>query len=78
MMYIPAWCAHGFCVLTNHAEVVYLTSTEYSPDCEAGVMWNDPAVGIDWPVKNPILSDRDSMWPPLPVARTTSARRRDE
>jgi dTDP-4-dehydrorhamnose 3,5-epimerase len=78
MMYIPAWCAHGFCVLSEHAQVVYLTSTEYSPESEAGVMWNDPAVGIEWPVKNPTLSPRDTRWPPLPVARTASARSGDQ
>ena len=78
MMYIPAWCAHGFCVLSEQAEVVYLTSTEYSPESEAGIMWNDPAVGIDWPVKNPILSDRDSLWPPLPVASAASGRSGDQ
>jgi dTDP-4-dehydrorhamnose 3,5-epimerase len=78
MMYIPAWCAHGFCVLSDHAEVVYLTSTEYSPDSEAGVMWNDPAVGIEWPVKNPIVSERDTTWPPLAVARAASTRSGDQ
>jgi dTDP-4-dehydrorhamnose 3,5-epimerase len=74
MMYIPAWCAHGFCVLSDHAEVVYLTSTEYSPDHEAGVMWNDPSIGIDWPVRSPILSGRDTTWPPLALPRAASAR----
>jgi dTDP-4-dehydrorhamnose 3,5-epimerase len=74
MMYIPPWCAHGFCVLSDRADVVYFTSGEYSPEHEAGVMWNDPAIGIEWPVKNPVLSERDSLWPPLPVARAASAR----
>ena len=72
MMYIPAWCAHGFCVLSDRAQVVYHTSTEYSPECEAGIMWNDPALGIDWPVTNPLVSDRDTKWPPLVLLRATS------
>ena len=65
LMYIPEWCAHGFCVLSDHAEVVYHTSTEYSPEYEGGLMWNDPAVGITWPVSDPVVSDRDSQWPLL-------------
>ena len=69
IIYIPAWCAHGFCVLSERAEVVYHTSTEYSPEYEAGVMWNDPALGIDWPVSNPFVSERDKSWPPLVLSR---------
>ena len=65
VLYIPAWCAHGFCVLSDRAEIVYLTSTEYSPECESGVMWNDPALGIVWPERNPIVSERDMSWPAL-------------
>jgi dTDP-4-dehydrorhamnose 3,5-epimerase len=65
LIYIPNWCAHGFCVLSERAEVVYHTSTEYAPQHEAGILWNDPAVAIDWPVRDPILSDRDRNWPPF-------------
>jgi dTDP-4-dehydrorhamnose 3,5-epimerase len=65
MMYIPAWCAHGFCVLSERAEVVYHASAEYSPEHESGIMWNDPALGINWPVTDPIVSNRDKHWPPL-------------
>ena len=65
LMYIPSWCAHGFCVLSERAEVVYHTSTEYSPQHEAGIMWNDPALGIKWPLAHPIVSDRDTRWPPV-------------
>ena len=67
-MYVPAGCAHGFCVLSEHAEVVYLTSTEYSADHEAGIMWNDPAIGIEWPIEHPVLSERDKRWPLLPAS----------
>ena len=69
MMYVPAWCAHGFCVLSERAEVVYHMSTEYSPDHESGIMWNDPALGITWPVAEPILSERDKQWPLLAGVR---------
>ena len=69
LLYIPEWCAHGFCVLSDRAEVVYLTSTEYSPEHESGVMWDDSAVGINWPVRNPLVSDRDRTWPPLVASR---------
>lgn len=74
LLYIPSWCAHGFCVLSDRAEVVYLTSTEYAPDYESGVMWNDPALGIDWPVQNPIVSERDQRWPPLALAGAAPGR----
>jgi len=74
MIYIPSWCAHGFCVLSESADVVYHTSSEYSPEHEAGVAWNDPALGIEWPVTHPIMSVRDSSWPPLMLARAASGR----
>jgi len=74
MIYIPSWCAHGFCVLSERADVVYHTSSEYSPEDEAGVAWNDPALGIEWPVTHPIMSARDSSWPPLMLARAASGR----
>jgi dTDP-4-dehydrorhamnose 3,5-epimerase len=51
--------------LSDRAEVVYLASTEYSPEAEAGLMWNDPALGIDWPIENPLVSERDKNWPAL-------------
>lgn len=69
LIYVPSWCAHGFCVLSEHAEVVYHTSTEYSPEHESGIMWNDPAVGIRWPIADPIVSDRDKQWPLLAAVR---------
>lgn len=63
MLYVPAGFAHGFCVLSAEAEIVYMTSEEYDPDLEAGILWNDPDLRIDWPVTNPRLSDRDRCWP---------------
>jgi dTDP-4-dehydrorhamnose 3,5-epimerase len=72
VLYIPHWCAHGFYVLSDRAEIVYLTSTEYHPECEAGVMWNDPALRIDWPEADPIVSDRDRAWPAFSLSRAAS------
>ena len=65
MLYIPPWCAHGFCVLSETAEVVYKMTTEYAPAHEAGVMWNDPALAISWPISSPLVSERDQSWPPF-------------
>lgn len=65
MIYIPSWCAHGFCVLSEYADVVYKTTAEYAPHLESGIAWDDPSIGITWPVSDPILSERDRSWPPL-------------
>jgi dTDP-4-dehydrorhamnose 3,5-epimerase len=65
MLYVPAWCAHGFCVVTAEAEVVYKVTAEYSPEHEGGVIWNDPELCINWPVSSPVLSSRDNGWPIL-------------
>jgi dTDP-4-dehydrorhamnose 3,5-epimerase len=67
LMYIPSWCAHGFCVLSDRAEVLYHTSSEYAPAHEHGLLWNDPALGIEWPVTDPIVSPRDTAWPRVTV-----------
>ena len=64
-LYIPAGCAHGFCVLSETADVMYLLTSEYAPEHEAGIAWNDPAIGIEWPVSEPRLSPRDAAWPSL-------------
>ncbi len=65
MIYIPAGFAHGFCVVSEAAEVLYMTTEEYSPAEEAGVLWNDPDLAIAWPVAHPQLSERDRNWPRL-------------
>ncbi len=59
-LYIPEGFAHGFCVLSDVADVLYKTSRFYSPQHEHGVRWNDPAIGVTWPTDEPILSERDS------------------
>jgi len=58
-LYIPAGFAHGFCVLSDEADVLYKTSCVYSPAHEQGIAWNDPEIGIPWPADEPLLSDRD-------------------
>lgn len=65
MLYVPAGCAHGFVVRSERAEVVYQLTAEYAPALEAGIIWNDPALGIPWGVDAPVLSPRDQAWPTL-------------
>ena len=64
-IYIPPGFAHGFCVVSPEAEVIYKTTEEYAPDHEHGIRWDDPALGITWPVTSPNLSERDKHWPPF-------------
>ncbi|HBE01104.1 MAG: dTDP-4-dehydrorhamnose 3,5-epimerase [Spirochaetes bacterium GWF1_41_5] len=59
ILYVPVGFAHGFCVISDYAEVVYKASNIYNPETESGIMWNDPHFSIPWPVKDPILSARD-------------------
>ncbi|OHD53331.1 MAG: dTDP-4-dehydrorhamnose 3,5-epimerase [Spirochaetes bacterium GWF1_49_6] len=59
MFFIPAGFAHGFCVTSETAEVLYKVSSVYNPQTEAGLMWNDPDIGIEWPSAEPVLSNRD-------------------
>lgn len=65
MLYIPAGFAHGFCVLSKTVDFVYKCSAEYAPESEAGIAWNDPQIGIDWPIANPVLSQKDRALPLL-------------
>jgi dTDP-4-dehydrorhamnose 3,5-epimerase len=58
-VWAPAGFARGFCVLSEFAEIHYKCTGIYSNKAESGILWNDPAIGIDWPVKSPILSDKD-------------------
>jgi dTDP-4-dehydrorhamnose 3,5-epimerase len=64
-LYIPPGFAHGFCVLSEEADVVYKTTDYYRQDRQISILWNDPDLGIEWPVSDPILSDRDRTSPRL-------------
>lgn len=59
MLYIPEGCAHGFQTLADDTEVVYQMSAFYHPESARGVLWNDPAFGIRWPLPVNVLSERD-------------------
>ena len=59
LLYIPEGFAHGFCVLSEQADVLYKVNQEYSTENEKGIIWNDPEIKISWPLDNPILSDKD-------------------
>lgn len=65
MLYIPEGFAHGFCALEDDTQMVYNCSREYSPEHERGIVWNDPAIGITWPIEQPILAERDANYPTL-------------
>ncbi len=65
LLFIPKGFAHGFCVLSESADLFYKCSDLYAPELQGGFCWDDPAVGITWPVTAPILSDRDRAHPPL-------------
>ena len=62
---VPVGFAHGFCVLSDLADVAYKLSSVYDPATEAGIAWNDPAVGVEWPISDPVLSERDRTAPRL-------------
>ncbi|WP_201315287.1 dTDP-4-dehydrorhamnose 3,5-epimerase [Dyella sp. EPa41] len=63
--WIPEGFAHGFCVLSEFATFSYQCTDLYDAKADGGVRWNDPAIGIDWPVSEPLLSDKDGKTPLL-------------
>ena len=65
MMLIPPGFAHGFSVLSESATIYYKCSNYYDKESERGIRWDDPAVGIDWKVESPLLSDKDKLLPLL-------------
>ena len=69
-LWIPPGYAHGFCVLSDVADFHYKCTDLYFPDDEAGLLWNDPDVGINWPVESPVLSDKDRNLPTLAQIRS--------
>ncbi len=64
-LFIPDGFAHGFCVFSESADVVYKCTDFYYPEDDRGILWSDPEVNIDWPIRNPILSDKDQALPTL-------------
>lgn len=65
-LWVPPGFAHGFCVLSDVADVLYKCTDVYRPDDEGGVRWDDPDLGVDWPLQaNPLLSDKDRALPLL-------------
>lgn len=64
-LYVPPGFAHGFCVLSEVAEVEYKCTDYYDPEAELRLLWNDPSIGIDWPVRDPVLSPKDRAALPL-------------
>ena len=64
-LYVPEGFAHGFLVLSEQAVVSYKCTDYYDPTSEAALLWNDPAIGIEWPIEDPILSEKDRTARPL-------------
>jgi dTDP-4-dehydrorhamnose 3,5-epimerase len=65
LLYIPVGFAHGFCVLSAEADFVYKVTAEYAPELDAGIVWNDPEIGVEWPISDPIVSPKDAALPRL-------------
>jgi dTDP-4-dehydrorhamnose 3,5-epimerase len=63
MMYVPRGFAHAILTLGDDTEAIYLVSTFYGPDQERGIRWNDPAIGIEWPIEPTEISPKDASWP---------------
>ena len=70
-IYVPEGFAHGYQTLTDVAETYYQVSVPYAPSAERGVRWDDPALAIDWPLPDPILSEKDAAWPDYVAATRT-------
>ncbi len=64
-LYVPPGFAHGFCVLSDVCEMAYKCTSLYVPADDASVLWNDPDIGIEWPIESPILSEKDAAAPAL-------------
>jgi dTDP-4-dehydrorhamnose 3,5-epimerase len=65
MLFVPRGFAHGFCVLSEEADVLYKVTAEYAPELDRGVVWDDPDIGLELPVSNPVLSAKDQQLPVL-------------
>ena len=65
MFWIPAGFAHGFCVLSDQADVLYKVTDYWKPEVDGGIRWDDPALAIPWPEPRPIITAKDAAWPLL-------------
>lgn len=65
VLWVPPGFAHGYCVLSDGADVAYKLTAEYHPELEGGIRWDDPTLEIDWPIRDPVLSVKDRGLPPL-------------
>ena len=64
-LWIPPGFAHGFCALSDQTDFLYKCTALYAPECEHSILWNDPAIGIEWPTRTPLLSKKDLEARPL-------------
>ena len=63
MLFVPGRFAHGFITLTDHTDVCYQVSAKYAPGAERGLRWDDPTIGIQWPIQPQLMSDKDRNHP---------------
>jgi len=63
MLYVPEHCAHGYQTLRDDSEIYYMASAPYTPECVRGIRFDDPAVGISWPLPPIAVSEQDRSWP---------------
>ncbi|MCP5045557.1 MAG: dTDP-4-dehydrorhamnose 3,5-epimerase [bacterium] len=69
MLYVPPGFAHGFVALSDNVHLLYKCTAEYSPKYERGIRWDEPRIGIQWPMNNPLVSERDEELPRLKDAK---------
>ena len=69
MLWVPPGFAHGFCALTDGADLIYKCTAPYDAPSDRSILWNDPDIGIQWPIKEPLLSPKDATAPRLRDAR---------
>jgi dTDP-4-dehydrorhamnose 3,5-epimerase len=65
LLFVPQGFAHGFQVLSDEVDVIYKVDNEYSPENDRGVLWNDPDIGVKWPLQDSLISDKDKKQPLL-------------
>jgi dTDP-4-dehydrorhamnose 3,5-epimerase len=65
LLYLPPGLAHGYCVLSETADLAYKVTAEFDAELDSGIRWDDPQIGVDWPIREPILSEKDRTQPTL-------------